>query len=128
MRLICAASAARKSRTVKGGIAAFTSAPVSPAGDEPQGRPRRVIVQRAAEGALDAVPAERRDGKRARVAFAGNPTQLHQAARDRGADRAGKVRAALAPVDAGAAERAAAAPRGGQIDAELVEERFAALR
>src|SRR6266513_4075 len=130
MRLICAASAARKSRIVKGGIAAFTSAPVSPSSDLAQrgARMDRVIAQRAAERAFDAVPADRRDGKRARIALAGNPAQLHQAARDRGADRAGKVRTPLAPVDAGAAECAAAAPRGGQIDAEFVEERFAALR
>ena len=86
-----------------------------------------MVVQRAAVGLLDLGPADGRDGERAAVALARDPAQIEEPVRDRGADRACEMRAPLAPVDAGTAERAPAAARGGQVDSQFVEEHLARL-
>ena len=65
--------------------------------------------------------ATRRDRDRAAERAAREPARVEQCAQQRRAELAGEVRAPLAPVDAEARERAAAAPERVEIDPERRE-------
>src|SRR5262245_15487109 len=93
--------------------------------NQPQLGPLAVNVQGVVERALDVVPADRRDRQCTPVALARDPAQVHQTRCDCGADRAGKMRPTLAPVDAGAAEGSAAATCLRDVDTKLAKEFFA---
>src|SRR6187551_3480272 len=94
-------------------------------------RPAALLGRATARSGLDAdpraqaAPPRRRDAHDpARLAML-DPTAREAAVGDRRAEAAGQVVAGLGPVLARARERAAPAPQGGHIDAELVHRRGA---
>src|SRR5262249_23560186 len=78
-----------------------------------------------AENLQQALLALGRDDEPARIARPLDPAEIETARGKRGADSAAEVRTPLGPVEAGAAEEAAACPRLRKIDAELAQERGA---
>src|SRR5690606_33220441 len=80
------------------------------------------------EGGVEGFSPARGKMHGARMGFTPCPAQRLHAREQRPSEHPGKVRAALAPVEAFAAQRAARTRQGGEIDPQLCDERRAGGR